>query len=284
MSEAGVVVINKERGWTSHDVVAVVRGTLRLKAGHTGTLDPQAEGVLPVCVGSATKLSAYLASQDKTYIAKVHLGVTTDTDDTSGQVLTRRGVSFNNERITEAVTSFIGEQYQTPPMYSAVKVNGKKLYELARKGQNVERQPRKIFIASISVLDFFPEENAFTMEVNCSKGTYIRSLCADIGEKLDCGGCMGDLLRTRSGRFTLEQAVLLKDLTPSHVIGVKEALPYPGALAAPEAGKLAANGNPIPVKMAVFDEASARYWLYSGGALRGLYSLQGDKLVPEVML
>jgi tRNA pseudouridine55 synthase len=284
MIKHGIVVINKERDYTSHDVTAVVKRTLRMKAGHTGTLDPMAEGVLPVCVGTATKLAAYLSSDDKTYVASLRLGVTTDTGDIYGSELTRSDVVFDGERIAETIASFTGEQLQIPPMYSAIKVNGKKLYELARKGQVIEREPRRVFIDSISILEYFPELNAVTIEVNCSKGTYIRSLCADIGERLGCGACMGTLLRTRSGRFDLTRTVKVKELTTDNVIGVEDALPYPRATALPEAEKLAANGNPILCGMVMFEGAEGMYWLYSSGELRGLYTLRDGKFVPEVML
>ncbi len=291
MVEFGVAVINKERGFTSHDVVAVVKRTLGMKAGHTGTLDPMAEGVLPVCVGKATKLAGYLTADDKTYITRVHLGVVTDTGDETGTVLKSRDVvigegdgSVTRVQILNAVSSFAGEQIQTPPMYSAVKVNGRKLYELARKGQTVPREPRRIIINHIKVLEFSPEEKSFTMEVSCSKGTYIRVLCEDIGERLGCGACMGSLLRTRSGMFTLENAVKLRDLTASDLLRVEDVLPFPRALAHPEAEKLAANGNPIPAELVSFEEAGDKYWLSCGGTLRGLYRLREDRLVPEVML
>jgi tRNA pseudouridine55 synthase len=284
MCKHGIVVINKEQDYTSHDVTAIVKRTLRMKAGHTGTLDPMAEGVLPVCVGTATRLAAYLSSDDKTYVAELRLGVTTDTGDIYGTELTRNDVVFDRKRIAEAVASFTGEQLQMPPMYSAIKVNGRKLYELARKGQTIEREPRSVFIASITILGFVPERNAVTIEVNCSKGTYIRSLCADIGERLGCGGCMGKLLRTRSGRFDLTRAVKVKELTTDDIINVEDALPYPRAVALPEAGKLAANGNPIPCGLVMFEGAKALYWLYSCGELRGLYALRDAKFVPEVML
>lgn len=208
----GIVNIYKEKGFTSHDVVAVVRKTLNIKkVGHTGTLDPDATGVLPVCVGKATKLADYIMASEKTYIAELTLGLKTTTDDITGEVLEEKEVDFDKEKITSAVMSFVGEQEQVPPMYSAIKVNGKKLYEMAREGKEIERKARKINIFSINIISF-DMPNKIVMEVNCSKGTYIRSLCADIGEKLGCGGCMSSLERTKSGSFTKEESITLDEL------------------------------------------------------------------------
>lgn len=179
--------------------------------GHTGTLDPDAEGVLPICVGRATKLADYIMAGQKEYLAEVTLGITTTTEDSSGDILEEKEVVFNEERITEVINTFVGEIFQTPPMYSAIKVDGKKLYELARQGKEIERKQRKINIYSIEIKKFMPP-NKVEILVNCSKGTYIRSLCSDIGKELGCGGHMSSLVRTKSGSFTMESAITLEQL------------------------------------------------------------------------
>ncbi len=207
----GIIVIHKEVGFTSHDVVAKMRGICgQKKIGHTGTLDPAATGVLPVCLGSATKLCDMLTDKDKEYVAELLLGVETDTQDTTGEILCRRPVEVSEEQVREAAASFIGHYEQVPPMYSALKVNGKKLYELAREGKEVERKARPVEIHELEILDI--QLPVVKMRVLCSKGTYIRTLCADIGEKLGCGGTMQSLKRTKVGDFTLETAVTLDEL------------------------------------------------------------------------
>lgn len=207
----GIYIINKESGWTSFDVVAKMRGILKMKKiGHTGTLDPAATGVLPVCVGKATKLVEKVAGEDKEYRAVLLLGEVTDTQDKTGEILETKPVTVGEEEVIEAVRSFIGGYDQLPPMYSAKKVNGKKLVDLARKGVEVERQPRFVNIIDIKI-----EEMALPrvkMNVTCGKGTYIRTLCHDIGTKLGCGGCMESLIRTRVGEFTLDNAITLAEL------------------------------------------------------------------------
>lgn len=207
----GIIVIHKEADFTSHDVVAKMRGICKQKKiGHTGTLDPQATGVLPVCLGSGTKLCDMLTDKDKEYVAELLLGMETDTQDTTGQVLATRAVEVSEEEVTQAVMSFQGVYHQVPPMYSALKVDGKKLYELARAGKEVERKARAVHIDEIEILEMALP--VVKLRVACSKGTYIRTLCADIGEKLGCGGTMKSLKRTRVGNFTLEKAVTLSEL------------------------------------------------------------------------
>lgn len=203
----GVIVINKPKGKTSHDCVGFVRrlaGTR--KVGHTGTLDPLATGVLPICIGCATKASELLTCENKSYTAQLILGKTTDTLDCEGTVLSEVPVDFDEEKIRECIMSFTGKSEQLPPMYSAIKKDGKKLYELARQGIIIERDRRKIEIYSIDILDMNKENNSVTFSVDCSKGTYIRSLCDDIGAKLGCGGYMNTLTRTRSGNFTIDKS------------------------------------------------------------------------------
>lgn len=209
----GIIIVNKEKGFTSHDVVAKLRGILHFKKiGHTGTLDPDATGVLPVCVGKATKVCSLLTEKDKTYVAEVKLGVTTNTLDLTGEVLSLSPVSVTEEQLGMVLKEFSGEIEQVPPMYSAVKVNGKRLYELARQGKEVERQARKVVIHDLTLKEAALQRNEFTIEVTCSKGTYIRSLCHDIGERLGCGAAMKSLVRTRVGKYRLMDAMTLAEI------------------------------------------------------------------------
>lgn len=214
----GIINIAKEPGFTSHDVVAKLRGILgQKKIGHTGTLDPDAVGVLPVCLGVGTKLCDMLTIEDKEYVARFCLGITTDTLDLSGTVLTRQEVIVEKEQVEEAVYSFIGDYEQIPPMYSALKVNGKKLYELAREGKEVTRKARNVQIKEIEILRI--QLPKVEMRVVCSKGTYIRSLCDDIGKKLGCGAAMEFLQRTRVGNFRMEDAFPLAEVETLHKEG-----------------------------------------------------------------
>ena len=209
--KSGIINVYKEKGFTSLDVVAKLRGILKTKKiGHTGTLDPDAEGVLPVCIGRATKVCDILTDKDKVYEAVMLLGVETDTQDTSGEVLKELPVELSEEDVKEAILSFVGEYAQVPPMYSALKVNGKKLYELAREGKTVERKARNVQIFSIEILEI--DLPRVRMSVHCSKGTYIRTLCHDVGQKLGCGGCMDKLLRTKVGVFELADTLKLAEI------------------------------------------------------------------------
>lgn len=207
----GIINVYKERGYTSHDVVAKLRGILhQKKIGHTGTLDPEAEGVLPVCLGKATRVCDMLTEKDKIYRAVLLLGQKTDTQDTTGAVLETKEVSCTEEQIRIVVENFVGTYAQIPPMYSALKVNGKKLCDLARAGVEVERKPREVTIFFIDIEEIsLPRVK---MTVHCSKGTYIRTLCQDIGDKLGCGGCMESLLRTKVAQFSLEDALRLSEI------------------------------------------------------------------------
>ena len=223
----GLINIYKEQGFTSNDVVAKLRGILhQKKIGHTGTLDPDATGVLVVCLGTGTKLVEMLTDHDKEYIAVCKLGVTTDTQDMSGTVLTESEVHVTRQELHEAVQAFVGDYDQIPPMYSAIKQNGKKLYELAREGIEVERKPRKIHIGAITILDDsnLEKDNSFVMEIKCSKGTYIRTLCNDIGERLGCGAAMQNLMRTRVGAFALDSAVKLSQVEEMRDNGTLESI------------------------------------------------------------
>lgn len=207
----GMINVYKEAGFTSHDVVAKLRGILKQKKiGHTGTLDPDAVGVLPVCLGNGTRLCDMLADKSKEYVAVMHLGVVTDTQDMSGSVLRQTEVFCGEEELRQTILSFVGSYAQIPPMYSALKVNGKKLYELARQGKEIERAPRPVTIQEIEILS--AAMPLVKIRVVCSKGTYIRTLCHDIGEKLGCGAAMETLVRTRVGQFTLKEAVTLSEI------------------------------------------------------------------------
>ena len=207
----GIVIVDKPQGWTSQDVTARLRrvfGTRRI--GHGGTLDPMATGVLPVFVGRATRAVEFFEHAEKTYETVLRLGITTDTEDMTGTVLTEENVSFTEEQLQETLAAFRGEILQVPPMYSALKVNGQKLCDLARKGKTVERQPRPITIHELTLVE--RGENTLRLRVHCSKGTYIRTLCKDIGEKLGCGGCMESLRRVAAGEYTIDEAVPLQTL------------------------------------------------------------------------
>lgn len=208
----GILNIYKEKGYTSHDVVAKLRGiTKQKKIGHTGTLDPDAQGVLPVCLGKATKLCDMLTDKSKTYEAVLLLGICTDTQDISGKILKKKSTEdLTEEMVLDCIQGYIGEYEQLPPMYSALKVNGKKLYELAREGIEIERKPRKVTIYDIHVDEIHLPR--VRMTISCSKGTYIRTLCHDIGEKLGTGGCMESLLRTRVSCFELKDSLKLEEV------------------------------------------------------------------------
>ena len=277
----GVIVIRKEKGFTSHDVVAKLRGILHMKKiGHTGTLDPDAEGVLPVALGKATRLVDMITDKEKTYEAVMRLGVVTDTQDMSGTVLSQTTeLSVTEEELCTVVSSFVGDYMQVPPMYSALKVNGKKLYELAREGKTVERKPRPVHFYEIEILDIsFP---LVRFRVTCSKGTYIRTLCHDIGEKLGCGAAMESLLRTKVGRFTLDDAITLaqteeavqEGTIESKILGIEEILAeYPRVCCTKEGDRLLANGNPLV--QALVDALEKNGWIRmcsSEGSFAGVY-------------
>ncbi len=250
----GVINVYKEQGFTSHDVVAKLRGIVgQKKIGHTGTLDPDAVGVLPVCLGRATKLCDMLTDKDKVYEAVMLLGVETDTQDTTGQILKSSETDeITEEQVRVAVLDFVGDYNQVPPMYSALKINGKKLYELAREGKTVERAARRVQIFDIEILSIALPR--VTMKVHCSKGTYIRTLCHDIGQKLGCGACMEKLTRTKVSRFeikdslTLAQIEVLKkeDRLSEILIPIDQMFAnYPSIIVSGEAARLAYNGNGI---------------------------------------
>jgi tRNA pseudouridine55 synthase len=207
----GILIVDKPQGWTSHDVVAKLRGIYReRRIGHSGTLDPMATGVLVVFLGRATRAVELCENDEKEYVAELLLGTVTNTQDTTGEVLETRPVDVSQEDLERVLEQFTGPQSQIPPMYSAVKIGGKKLYELARKGQSVERKPREITISEFELLE--RQGDTCRLRIRCSKGTYVRTLCHDMGAALGCGGCMSSLRRTRAGRFTLDSAMGLEDI------------------------------------------------------------------------
>ena len=249
----GIININKEKGYTSHDVVAKMRGILRIKKiGHTGTLDPDAEGVLPVCIGKATKVVDLIVEKDKTYEAILKLGVVTDTQDMTGSILRTSKVDSDLDRVKEVAQGYIGGYHQIPPMYSALKVNGRRLYELARQGKEVDRAPRWVDIHNIQIHDYNPSEDEVRLRVDCGRGTYIRTLLYDMGEALGCGGSMKALVRTRVGGFSIADALRLNQVEEyvsqgtigAHIIMIDDMfLSYPRVIVSESYNKLIYNGN-----------------------------------------
>lgn len=274
----GIINVYKEKGYTSHDVVARLRKILgQKKIGHTGTLDPDAEGVLPVCLGKATKVCDLLADKDKTYQAILLLGQSTDTQDVSGEVLKSAEVTSSIKEVYEAVQAFQGEYAQVPPMYSALKVNGKKLYELAREGKTVERKARQVHIHEIKIHEIVLPR--VSMTVSCSKGTYIRTLCHDIGEKLGCGGCMEQLLRTQVGPFYIEDSLKLEEIEilqdldqiSEHVQAIDSLFQmYPAVSVKREHLKMLLNGN------ALYSRQVEKYGIPEREGLVRMYDTDGN--------
>lgn len=299
----GIVNIYKEAGYTSFDVVAKLRGILReRRMGHTGTLDPQAVGVLPVCVGKATKLCELLLDKEKAYEAVMLLGVTTDTEDMTGTVLTETKAQVTEAQVRAAAEKFTGVYGQVPPMYSALKVDGKRLYELAREGKEIERKPREVEIFENTPLSFETGADGFvttvTLRVRCSKGTYIRSLLRDMGEFLGCGACMKSLVRTQAGAFSIESALTLDEVEKARDEGrlADIILPidtflmkYPAVTVVPEFEKYLYNGNQLTLSMLtekVQPSEGDGFRVYdTKEKLIGLYLYRADRkqLQPEKM-
>ena len=254
---SGILPVYKEKGFTSFDVVAKLRGILKTKKiGHTGTLDPDAEGVLPVCIGTATKLVEMLTDSPKEYEAGMIFGVTTDTQDISGKVIKTGSLGADEDKVREAILSFTGEYDQIPPMYSALKHNGKKLYELAREGKTVERSPRRVMIYDIDItgVSLLQDIPSASIKVRCSKGTYIRTLINDIGEMLGCGACMSSLVRTEAAGFGLKDCMKLSEAeTRVNTAGAQDILiptekvfeKYPKVNVTPDHDRLLYNGNTL---------------------------------------
>lgn len=287
----GVITVYKEQDYTSFDVVAIMRGILHeKKIGHGGTLDPKAEGVLPVFIGSATKLCDFLPYDDKCYEAELTLGLETDTEDIWGVPVSEKEVNVTEEEVREAVGSFLGGYEQIPPMYSAKKLNGKKLYELARKGEIVERKPEYVEIRSIRIDAVELPKVRFT--VACSKGTYIRTLCADIGRKLGTGGCMSALKRVRHGIFTAESAYRISEIEEAVKNGKTEEIlrpveslfpEDPALYLKPEFDAALQNGNKLkPEMIEKIEEGtdSGRFRVYaSDGSFRAVYGYDAAEAV-----
>lgn len=248
----GVLIIDKSAGWTSMDVCAKLRGVFREKrVGHGGTLDPMATGVLPIFLGRATRAVEFATDSDKEYHAGIKLGVITDTQDTTGTVLEERPVTVTQAELEAVLPRFTGEVAQIPPMYSAVKKDGKKLYELARKGIRVERNPRKIVIKELKITNCI-DKSTYELRVRCSKGTYIRTLCHDIGETLGCGAAMCSLRRTAAAGYTLADAVTIEQVLsaddPAALVRPVDSCfaQYPAAAVSGRTLLRAKNGNPFP--------------------------------------
>lgn len=285
----GIINIFKEKGFTSHDVVAKMRGILKQKKiGHSGTLDPDATGVLPVLLGNATVLSDMLTDKSKEYEAVMLLGVSTDTQDITGKILEKRDTSnLNKDMVKEVILSFLGEYMQLPPMYSALKVGGKKLVDLAREGKEVKREPRAVYIFDINIMDISLPEVKFKAKV--SKGTYIRTLCHDIGEKLSVGGCMESLIRTRVDRFYINDAITLKQVEENrecikkNILSVEEYFSFlPKINTSPEFDKYLHNGNKL--KLDKKPENSELYRLYdSKDRFIAIYKKEMTELKPFKM-
>jgi tRNA pseudouridine55 synthase len=285
----GILNINKGLGLTSFDAVRKVKKIAHTKkVGHTGTLDPEASGVLPICIGGATKFADYIMKDDKVYRATLRLGIVTDTYDKEGAVLRTSEVTSSEEEVISVINGFVGRIKQVPPMYSALKVNGQRLYSLARKGIEIEREARDIEIFSIEIIEV--DLPFVVFDVKCSKGTYIRSLCYDIGEKLGCGGAMWALVRTRSGFFDIGNSVRLEELTEEnisdHLISVEKALwNYPAAAFETKYVKLLLNGVSLMDKNAIdsltMDVMYKVYGENSGFIGIGKLSQSGFKMVKQ---
>ena len=302
----GIINIYKEQGFTSHDVVAKMRGILKMKRiGHTGTLDPAAEGVLPVCLGTATRLCDMLTDKVKAYRAVMVFGVATDTEDMTGQVIQELPVTCTEEDLRSTVVEFVGDYEQIPPMYSAIKVEGKKLYELAREGKVIERQGRMVTIYSIDVERITCDKSGNLTEaefvVVCGKGTYIRSLIRDIGERLGTCACMKSLVRVQSGQFELEGSLKLSEVEAlrdagklaEHIVTVEQVFASCGSIRTKEdTDKLLKNGNRIPDTALEYSQAGQETGEFSKGWYRaytsesvflGIYEKKQKEYVPVKM-
>lgn len=283
----GVLIINKPKGFTSHDVVNVLRKALNTKKiGHTGTLDPNATGVLPILIGTATKISKYLIEHDKTYIATVKLGEKTDTGDGEGNII-EKDLNFQNiscKQIRDVLKTFIGKQKQIPPMYSAIKINGKKAYEYARKGQAVELEPRDIEIYSTNLIK--AEDKEITFEVYCSKGTYIRTLCEDIAKKLGTIGYMKELTRTSVNEFKLENAVTIDQIKENSLIVNEKIISIEKIFADKEKINLNDRKKELflnGVKL-TFEKPNDIYRIYNNSEFIGLGTIKDNLLKRDVIL
>ena len=281
----GIIVINKEKGYTSHDVVAKLKKKLNIsKVGHTGTLDPNATGVLPILIGKGTKFSKYLINHDKIYDAQIELGKKTDTADIEGKIIEEKNVDteYIKQNLAKVLEGFIGKQEQIPPMYSAIKKNGKKLYEYARKGEKIEVEPRKIEIYKIELVKY--NEKNIEFIVSCSKGTYIRSLCEDIAEKLNTVGYMKNLERLQVGEFCIEKSVLIDDVNTENIEKYLYTLEdilkdTPNLNLNPKKLKLFLNGVQLTVK-----EAEGLYKIYVNNKFIGTGTVKKNLLKRDIII
>ena len=281
----GIIVINKEKDYTSHDVVAKLKKKLNIsKVGHTGTLDPNATGVLPILIGKGTKFSKYLINHDKTYKAQIELGKKTDTADVEGNVIEEKPVDteYIKQNLVQVLESFVGKQEQVPPMYSAIKKNGKKLYEYARKGEKIEVEPRKIEIYKIELVEY--NEKKIDFIVSCSKGTYIRSLCEDIAEKLNTVGYMKNLERLQVGEFNIEKSVLIDDVNTENIEKYLYTLEdilkdTPNLNLNPKKLNLFLNGVQLTVK-----EAEGLYKIYVNNKFIGTGTVKKNLLKRDIII
>lgn len=279
----GILIINKPKGYTSHDVVNILRKELNTKkVGHTGTLDPNATGVLPVLVGQATKISKYLIEHDKTYIAELKLGEKSSSGDCEGEIIERKDFpNLTLEQIENVLKSFLGKQKQIPPIYSSIKINGKKAYEYARKGQTIEIPPRDIEIMDISLISF--ENNIITYKVSCSKGTYIRVLCEDIAEKLGTVGLMSNLTRTKVNNFSIENAYTLEDIKNKKelsVISIEDIFKTKPSIVLNERKKeLFLNGVQL-----TYEQIDDVYRIYSNNTFLGLGTVKNNLLKRDIIV
>ena len=277
----GIIIIDKPAGWTSMDVCAKLRGILKTKKiGHAGTLDPMATGVLPVFVGQATRAVSFAEGGEKEYVAGLRLGLTTNTQDTEGGTLTQSPVTVGREELEAVLPRFTGEISQIPPMFSAIKINGRKLYDLARQGKEVERKARAVTIFALEVVEQVSETD-YILRIRCSKGTYVRTLCHDIGQALGCGGCMFSLRRTMAAGFTLDESVTLEQmqeggealLRPTDSL-FRDRPAYPLKTAKQE--ERCRNGNPFFIQENL---PEGEYRIYGReGAFLCLSRLQGDTM------
>ena len=277
----GIIIIDKPAGWTSMDVCAKLRGILKTrKVGHAGTLDPMATGVLPVFVGQATRAISFAESVDKEYIAGLHLGQITNTQDTSGEVLEERPVTVSRGDLEAVLPRFRGDIAQIPPMYSAIKIDGKRLYQLARQGQEVERRARPVTIHYLEILEQASPAD-YVLRIGCSKGTYVRTLCHDIGQALGCGGCMSALRRSMAAGFTLDDAYTIQQVQQQGetLLAAVDSLfaQYPAyRISHPHMERLCRNGNPFRVRESL---PEGRYRVYGqGGEFLCLSQLTGDTM------
>lgn len=288
----GVIIINKPKNYTSHDIVYKIKKISGEKVGHTGTLDPLAQGVLPILIGKATKCSAYLTNHDKTYQVELKLGIKTETADGEGNILQEENVSeeiLKKEYVEKVLLSMVGKQEQVPPIYSAIKVNGKKLYEYARKGQEVEIKPREITIYSMKLNNINIEQKTINYTVECSKGTYIRSLCEDIASKLGTIGYMNNLVRIKVGKFSIQDSISIDDLIYANnpkekleekIITIEELFENVGKI---ELNQKSLNLFLNGVKISEF-KSDGIYKIYCNTDFIGIGSIKNERLKREIVL